>query len=264
MPTIGLISFILFSILSVSATQASAVGSIDVQVAPAWWQYKEKSPQLAGFTATPLQSKSSGIGIEASITATLHLKDGKWIVQLSNTGLLSTGHATEHWNINPTSIQTNQLKIAQNELKLTVNKKAFGAYMGLWASYQWHRQQRKNFIANGILQPIGRVNETVNTGWVGISLESTSVQGATIKLESGLPVWTKVTNDLVLGAFHRRTGYRVGVHARMLMPWTSKDIQYHLLADYQYRKLGGETIANKWLWPENQWQTISLGASVTW
>jgi len=211
MRTIGLISFVLVSILT--ATQASA-GSIEVQVAPAWWQYREKSPQLSGFIATPFHSKSSGMGVAASIEGDFQLDDGQWLVQLSNTGLLSTGYATEHWNLNPASIQTNQLRIAQNELRLTVNRKAFGVYTGLWASYQWHRQKRKNFIANGVLQPIDRVHETVNTGWVGISLESTSAQGATIKLEGGLPVWTKVTNDLVPGTFHRRTGYRVGVHAR--------------------------------------------------
>ncbi len=176
---------------------------------------------------------------------------------------MSINQTTEHWNLNQT-LQHNHFSTRQIELRLEIIRQIFAVKAGLWASYHWHKQQRQNFIVNGVQQATSLVNETVQSGWVGVSLEKPLPHGIHIKIEAGLPVRVHTTNDLVAGAFNRRQGFRTGIRASMPMPWSTGATNSHLVVNYQYRELGGEVLSNTWFWPKNTWQDVSLGIAINW
>jgi len=235
---------------------------ITVELLPAWWQYKEHSGKVSGFRATPLHSKASGAALRGGASVAFDLNND-WSFKTSIEGLMSVNKTTERWNLNQT-MQSNRLSARQIELRLEIIRKIFAVKAGLWSSYHLHMQQRQGFIVNGVQQVTRLVDETVQSGWAGVSLEKSLPQGIHIRIEGGLPVWVHTTNDLVTGSFSRRKGFRAGVRASMQMPWSTGDISSHLIVNYQYRELGGELLSNKWLWPKNTWQELSLGVSINW
>jgi len=257
-------SFIVAIIIYLSFPGISFAGEFQLDISPVWWQYKESAGKISGFTATPLHSKASGFALSGRELATFNINH-LWQVSASVEGLFPIQKTTERWKLNPASKQQNQLEINQIEYRLEVKRRIFDALQaGLWSSYQWHKQTRNNFISNGIRQSLGTVHETVKTAWAGLSLSATSPQGLTLQLEGGLPIMVHTTNDLVPPAFNRRSGFRAGVRMEYLLPVTLQNTTNHIILGYQYRELGNEQKANKWLWPTNRWQTVSLGLSVAW
>jgi len=245
---------------------ALSASEIELEIAPVWWQYEESSGARTGFASTPLQSSAQGYGAELGVNFQHQLND-QWQLIASWKNLLPVYKATETWDL-ANGIQSNQLSIAQSELRLEVLRDLYGVDLGVWTSYQWHQQSRQDFIVNGAVVPGNgkAIHETVQTIWTGIILQAASDQEQLIfRLEGAVPIWVYTTNDLVVGAFTNVSGYRMGGSASVLLPW--KDgMETHLTAAYQYRELGNELLqtSGQWLWPTNRWQTLSLEVSAQW
>jgi len=257
-------SFIAAVIIYLSFAGVSFADGFQLDISPVWWQYKESAGTISGFPATPLHSKVSGFALSGKGLIALNMNQ-LWAVTISAEGLFPARNTTEYWSLNPAIRQQNQLNIKQVEYRLEVKRRIFDTVQaGLWASYQWHKQARSHFISNGIRQSQGTVHEVVKTAWVGLSLSSTSPQGLTIQLEGGLPVSVHATNDLVPSSFNRRSGFRAGMRMDYTLPTYLQRTSDHITLAYQFRELGNEQLSNKWLWPKNRWQTLSLGLSVVW
>ncbi|MDQ6955306.1 MAG: hypothetical protein Q9M20_07665 [Mariprofundaceae bacterium] len=268
---LGLIA-LLPSVLMASEVGTKSTTNIEIELAPVWWQYEELSGARAGFATTPLKSSAQGYGAE--LGAVLHHRlDENWQFMASWKNIFPIYKATETWQL-ANGVQSNQLRIAQSELHLEVLRKLYGADLGLWTSYQWHLQSRQKFRCNGVLVCGGKpvsdndkpIRETVQTLWAGVALQAESDNALVmLRLEGGLPMWVYTTNSSVVGAFTRRSGFRMGGSASILLPW-QQGTEARLAVAYQYRELGNELLqtTSQWLWPSNRWQTLSLEMSLRW
>jgi len=240
----------------------SSASSIDVGIAPVWWQYKEISGKLAGYATTPLRSSAQGLGAEVSVKWTQELQD-VWVLETGWKGILPLTQGKESWNLG-NGVQTNSLNVVQSEVRLDVLRKLSLADIGLWSSYQWHQQSRKHFVVNNVLKNTGLIRETVQSIWAGLELQSAANSGLFyMRLEAALPVWVNVKNTAVADVFNKRSGYRLGADTRFQLPWQGSYEKLSLIAAYQYRELGND-LKTTALWPKNRWQTVSLGINLTW
>ena len=253
-----------FGLAALMCSQLAAAAQLSVSMAPVWWQYKEVSGFVPGFGSTPFDSTASGFAMRGSIEGRLDIAE-LWQLKSSWAGLLPLNSADERWTLG-TGVQRNQLKILQSEFRFELLRQAGPVQLGVWTAYQWHQQQRRTFVVNGLaITGIAQaVKETVQTTWAGIAIESDTLDRRLhARLEAALPVRVRVNNTAVADTFHRRRGFRAGGLLRWYMPWQVDDFRLSLDMRYAYRMLGPDKKPTA-LWPENSWQSVSAGLSMTW
>jgi len=246
-------------VLLVTILPNSALASTwHVAMAPYLWQYEESSIQHFGIGKTPFQSKAQGtaLGVAISNTKTWRsfLLSTSWDVSRSMTA------SQEQWKFRQ-GMQDNRLAIQQSEFKLEIMHAWQPIQLGLWSSYQWHEQSRSDFVVNGIATPIlgEPIKETVQVIWLGANI-SIPWQAWKLGTSLGMPAWVQTSNTLISQKFHIQQGYRLHTSLHYQLPQSPLSMQ----ADYSFRQLGGERLANGWLWPKNRWQTASFGVSCAW
>jgi len=238
-------------------------GDFSYSVAPVWWQYKESAVKTPTIPDSPLNSSAQGYDVGLGIDYLYDLNPA-WHIKTTWNGLLPLTQGHERWNL-ATGLQLNQLQVFQSEVRLDVSREIGNVDLSFWSSYFWHNQVRKNFVKNGVKLNISSVSETVQVVWLGLGLDSTSENDLmSLHLEAGVPAWVHTTNSAVKGSFSKRTGFRAEASASFLLPWSLAGADMHIESSYEYRKLGGELLSGVALWPENRWQSISLGVNVKW
>jgi len=109
------------------------------------------------------------------------------------------------------------------------------------------------------------ISGTIQVVWMGLGLDAMSDHGLmNLHVEAAIPTWLHTTNSSVKGVFSKRTGFRAEASVNFLLPWSLAGADMHVESSYEYRKLGGELLPGVALWPENRWQSISLGVNAKW
>lgn len=250
---------ILFTLL-VSGV-VSPAQALELKLSPTYWQYKESAGATATIPSTPLNSDASGWAVQAELSLDNVLDEEElWILHGRVGGLLPWQKRTESWRT-ATGTQTNDLNIYQMDTRLELVRKLKPAEVGIWAAYQWHQQQRSQFVVNGVPSTSGPVRETVQSVWGGVllGLRPGIMADLHIQATAGLPVWVHTFNTNV-GTFHKRKGYQLALSADCDLG-TYEDIESRFVMDWSYRKLGGD-LQSFGLWPENTWQTLSFGINI--
>ncbi len=241
-----------------------SAAEVEVGVAPVWWQYEEMSGQRPGFAGTPFYSSANGYGMQASMMVEWEVND-QWLPSVSLEGLIPLNKAVETWGFTGGG-QTNRLDITQFEARGDLHYQFGMLDAGVWLSYQWHQQSRRQFVVNGMpVVVVGEpVHETVQSFWAGIALASSfGKEAVSIYVDAALPVWVYTTNSLIPEVFSRTNGFRVGAGVEWNMPWSMGAAQLSGSLSYRYRELGND-LRRIALWPKNRWQMVSLGAKLTW
>jgi len=238
-------------------------GEFSYSVAPIWWQYQESAVKTATISNSPLNSSAQGYAADLSMDYLYEFQPA-WYIKGIWKGLLPLTQGHERWNL-ATGLQLNQLQVFQSEVRFDISRKISDVDLSVWASYFWHDQVRKNFVMNGVKQNSSSVSEIVQVAWLGLGLDSTSENDLMgLHLEAGVPTWVHTTNSAVKGSFSKRTGFRAEGSVSFLLPWTLMGIENRIVSSYEYRKLGGELLPGVALWPENRWQSVSLGVNARW
>ncbi|MDQ6993132.1 MAG: hypothetical protein Q9M31_06615 [Mariprofundus sp.] len=232
-------------------------------VAASYWRYQESSGAVTGLTQTPFHSSGSGYGLSAKL-ALLTAIDDDWRFSSTVSGMLPINSLSETWALPNASVQKNQLAIEQGDVRMDLLRCFEPVCLGLWGSYRSQLQKRQQFYINGVLQPNGLIEESVQTAWAGLSLQSESEEHLLLSLDIGVPVWVKTTNTNAPGiSWHTKKGAVVDVKLDWPTPWRLGGAGVLVNVAYHYQVLGGELVQGA-LWPKNHFQQLTLGLDLRW
>ncbi len=219
-----------------------------------WWQYEEIASDTK-YVGAPFHSKARTLTLQIRVADEAAIS-ADWKVHYLFSSLIPTVQATERWP-RVDFLQTNDLRIGQLDARLALVRRLRGVDVGLFGALRWQQQARQNFRKNGALLPDSLVTETIRSAWVG-----GLVAGHWGTLSVALPTWVRTTNSSITNVFRNKQGFRLG--AALFWPldrWLGEG--FRLRGSYHLQQFSGEAQPNA-LWPENRFQTISLGVDATW
>jgi len=244
-------------------TPTSAIGNeFRMSLKPVFWQYKESANFIPGFTGTPFASRGNGAELEASIGGTIDLIN-RWNVRIDAYDAISALKEKEYWS-GKSSFQSNSMQISEGELSISANKRMDMLSIGLITSYVFQKQERSQFVVNGIHKNLPKVTEKIDVAWIGVRLSKKMYEDFRFSLNGFAPAYVNVKNSFVSGHAKNKKGYRISININSPLPWTISGGSSLVEINYEYRKLGNEIFSNNAYWPSNIFQRIGVGVAIYW
>ena len=254
------IIYLLFAyLLPLSVVQAM---EFDAQVERVLWRYQEEGKEVTTFNQLPSKADGSGALLKLRLSSE---RDQDWFFAVSAALMNSINPAVERWN----SGQVNDLSMKQQDVRLDMQYRLFGARFGLWLAQREQTQKRENFVVNGVATVVAGepIDEVVTSHWAGLSLTSVGGNKAQFetRIDAALALDMKVTNPLFAAPFRKKDGYRTGIHFRWTLPKSEVGVSgLNVTLRYEYQEIGGENTVNNGFWPYNRWQMASMGLMYAW
>jgi len=254
-----IIYLLLAYLLPLSVVQAV---EFDAQVERVLWRYQEYAKNVTGFSQLPSKADGGGALLKLRLSSE---RDQDWFFAVSAALMDSRSPAAEAWN----NGQVNDLSMKQQDVRLDMQYRMLGARFGLWLAQRKQTQRREHFVVNGIATPVvgEPIDEVVSSRWAGLSLTSVggNVGQFETRIDAALALDMQVTNPLFAAPFHKKDGYRTGIHFRWTLPKSEVGVSgLNITLRYEYQEIGGENTVNNGFWPYNRWQMASMGLMYAW